>query len=105
MIEFKETFHFDGITVVSLVADGMPERCDARDYKYKITVFPEGKAISKSRASGNGSVRYHHFRTYEEAQEHAVKWAKRQIALERHLAERRAANAVEFLKHREALAA
>jgi hypothetical protein len=93
MIEFKETFQFDGITMVSLVADGMPERCDPRDYKYSITVYPEGRALGKSRACGNGSVRYYRFKTYEQAQEHAIKWAKRQIALERHMAKRRAADA------------
>lgn len=93
MIEFKETFSFDGITLVKLCADGMPERNNGKDYQYTITVWPEGRAMGKSRAWGNGSVRYYQFKTYAEAQEHAVKWAKRQIAKERVMAARRAADA------------
>ena len=103
MIEFKETFTFDGITLVKLVADGMPDRGNSKDYQYTITVWPAGNALSKSRAWGNGSVRYYHFKTYAEAQEHAVKWAKRQIAHERKMEALRARDAERLAAHRAGL--
>jgi hypothetical protein len=104
MIEFKETFTFEGLTVVKLVADGLPARCNPKDYKYTITVWPEGHAVGKSRSCGNGSVRYHHFKTYAEAQEHAVTWAKRKIAEERKAAELRANDEIRLRAHQAAFA-
>ena len=91
MSEFLETYKRDGIIRVSLKADSMPTAwaCDSQDYTYTITVFPAGNALGKSRACGNGSVRYHRFNTYAEAQEHATAWAKRKQAEERRRSSRR----------------
>lgn len=48
----------------------------------RYTVFQEidGKVWSQSKAYGLGSTRYYSFKTYDEALEHGVKWAKRKIA-------------------------
>jgi hypothetical protein len=102
MIEFIETYDTLGNLNARLKADGMPSRCNAQDYTYTITVFESGSAYSKSRACGNGSVRHHVFMTYAEAQEHAIKWAKRMIAKERVSVERRAKDAAELEAHQAA---
>jgi len=98
MIEFIETYKKDGIMRIRLQADEMPTAwaCDSKDYTYTITVFPQGRAMSKSRSCGNGSVRYHHFNTYEEAQAHAIAWAKRKQAEERKRVALRAKDAAEL---------
>jgi hypothetical protein len=85
MIEFIETYSRDGVIRVCLKADGMPTAWarSSQDYTYTITVFPAGNALGKSRSCGNGSVRYHNFKSYEEAQTHATAWAKRKQAEER----------------------
>ena len=93
MIEFKETFNFDGMTIVRLRADGMPDRGNSLDYQYTITVFPDGRSLGKSRAWGKGSTRHHQFKTYADAQVHAVAWAMRQIARERKMEQLRARDA------------
>jgi hypothetical protein len=98
MIEFLETYNNDGVMRIRLQADGMPTAwaCDSQDYTYIITVFPAGNALGKSRSCGNGSVRYHHFRSYEEAQAHATAWAKRKQAEERRRVALRAKDGAEL---------
>ena len=74
MIEFVETALPHGCMNSRLRADGLP----AGMY-YHIKVQPDGRCEAKSRANGNGSVRYYSHRTYDEALEHATKWAQRKI--------------------------
>jgi hypothetical protein len=75
MIEFIETALPHGNMRSRLRADGLP----AGMY-YDITVRPDGRCEAKSRANGNGSVRYYSHSTYDEAMAHATQWAKRKIA-------------------------
>jgi hypothetical protein len=80
MIEFIETTNRDGETSAYLKAEGMPKGAKPEDYKYHIRVRADGWCECRSRAYGAGSTRYYSFRTYAEAMEHGVKWAKRKIA-------------------------
>ena len=75
MIDFFETALPHGHMSVRLRATDLP----AGMY-YHIKVQPDGKATAKSRAHGNGSVRYYHHATYDEALDHATAWARRKIA-------------------------
>lgn len=75
MIEFVETALPHGYMSSRLRAEGLPT-----GMYYHIKVRPDGWCEAKSRANGNGSVRYYSHRTYDEALEHATKWAKRKIA-------------------------
>jgi hypothetical protein len=77
MIEFTEK-HFDAHTLYTLVADGLPTRIDARDYRYSFDLcHATGECRCKSRSYGAESTRYYFFRTLDQAFEHATKWAKR----------------------------
>ena len=80
MIEFSEKVVADGVMKVALLCPELPVACDGRKYRYVITVCSDGWCRTSSRANGNGSIRYYSFRTYAQAQEHAVRWAKRKIA-------------------------
>jgi hypothetical protein len=80
MIQFNEIAQRDGYMTVVLQADGMPVSRDSRDFRYVITVRPDGACESRSRAFGAGSTRHYSFPTYDAAQAHAVAWAKRKIA-------------------------
>ncbi len=75
MIDFTETV---------LPMGGMRARVRAGDLPdgmyYHITLWADGKVTSKSRANGNGSVRYYTHRTYDEALAHGFNWAKRKVA-------------------------
>lgn len=80
MIEFIENGNREGYLSISVQAEGLPMRRDPKDFRYHITVRPDGWCETRSRANGAGSVRYYNFRTYAEAQAHATKWVKRKIA-------------------------
>lgn len=75
MIDFTETILPLGGMKARVRADGLP----AGMY-YHITLRHDGRVTSKSRANGNGSVRYYTHRTYEEALAHGYNWAKRKVA-------------------------
>lgn len=75
MIDFTETVFPLGGMRAQLRADGLP----AGMY-YTITQWVDGKVTAKSRAHGNGSVRYYYHATYDEALDHATAWAMRKIA-------------------------
>jgi hypothetical protein len=75
MIEFIETALPDGHGRSRLRAEGLPA-----GMAYTITVRPDGWCEAKSRANGNGSVRYYSHRSYDEAMTHATQWARRKIA-------------------------
>ena len=80
MIEFAEK-HFNAHTLYTLVADDLPTRNDARDYRYSIDLcHATGGCYCKSRSYGAGSTRYYSFRTLDQALAHATKWAKRKQA-------------------------
>lgn len=74
MIDFFEMHNPDGTMLSCLRADGLP-----RGMSYTIKIREDGWCESKSRAHGNGSIRYYSHRTYAEAQAHALTWAKRKI--------------------------
>ena len=74
MIDFFEMHNHDGTMLSCLRADGLP-----RGMSYTIKIHDNGRCEAKSRAHGNGSVRYYMHRTYAEAQAHALTWAKRKI--------------------------
>ena len=75
MIEFNELVHRNGRFTSALSSPDLP----AGMY-YRLWEDNHGRWCSKSRADGNGSIRYHSHRTLAEAQAHGVKWAKRKIA-------------------------
>ena len=80
MMEFKETYHPTGEITSRLVCDELPAAYDGRRYSWVITVKPNGVCHSRSRAEGNGSVRYYYDFSYDDAMAHAVSWAERKIA-------------------------
>ena len=78
-IDPNDPGRYDGGTVmVSWINADLPS-----GYHYRIIVRENGGCECDSRAFGNGSVRHYSFRTYEEAQEHALAWCKRKLAEER----------------------
>jgi len=74
MIEFVERYTPDGYMLVSMKADRLPAGMYC-----KLTVRPDGWTEMKTRANGNGSIRYRSLRTYSEARVAAIKWAGRKI--------------------------
>lgn len=80
MIEFKELARRDGYMTIVVMADGLPIGRDPKDFRYVITLRPDGACEARSRANGAGSTRHYSFRTYDAAQSHAAAWAKRKIA-------------------------
>lgn len=75
MIEFKETHHPERSYMMSqLRATGLPA-----DHWYTIYRYDDGHCTARSRASGNGSIRYYDHATYDDAMAHATKWAQRKI--------------------------
>jgi hypothetical protein len=78
-MDFSERYTPKGKLFSRLVADGMPIGKHHADYSYVIEVDADGTVTSTSRAFGNGSIRYHSFRTYPDAMAHGIKWATRKI--------------------------
>jgi len=79
-IEFVERYTNGGEMQVRLVAPNLPKAYDGKQYAYQIRVRTDGWCECRSRAGGNGSIRYYTFQTLDEAMAHAVTWAKRKIA-------------------------
>ena len=75
MIDFTETVLPMGGMRAHIRADGLPD-----GMYYRITMWADGKVTAKSRAYGNGSVRYYTHSTYDEALTHGANWAKRKVA-------------------------
>lgn len=75
MIQFSEKFTSDGGMRAEVHADGLPS-----GMYYQIQLRADGKCLAKSRAYGNGSIRYYSHRSYEEALAHGFQWAKRKVA-------------------------
>lgn len=90
MIEFNEIARRDGYMTIVVKAAGLPAGRDPRDFRYVITLRPDGACESRSRANGAGSTRHYSFRTYDAAQAHAVAWAKRKIVEARRAAKQSA---------------
>ena len=81
-MEFIETYKNDGNIVARLVSPDLPTATDGRSFLCTITVDSNGATV-RTRANGNGSIRCRWFRSYTDAQEAAIKWAKRKIAEQR----------------------
>lgn len=79
-MEFIETYKSNGALVAVLKSDDLPTDYSGRRFAAKITAEPSGSAMLVTRANGDGSTRYRYFRSYAEAQQCAIKWAKRKIA-------------------------
>ena len=75
MIDYTEKSFPDGTMTASIKATGLPF-----GMHYVITLWADGKCTARSRADGNGSVRYYTHRNYEAALAHGHTWARRKIA-------------------------
>jgi hypothetical protein len=79
-MEFIETYKNTGTLVAIVKNNALPKDYLGRQFAAKISVEPNGSAMLVTRANGDGSTRYRYFRSYAEAQQAAIKWAKRKIA-------------------------
>lgn len=79
-IDFTETYNDDGTMTSTLCAVGLGKRREWKDYRLTIHVRADGWCETRSRSNGAGSTRYYEHRTYDEALDHAVRWARRKIA-------------------------
>lgn len=80
-IDFLETYNNDGSITAELRAnEPLGKRRESKDYRLTITVRDDGWCETRSRAYGMGSTRYYTHKSYDEAQAHAVAWARRKIA-------------------------
>jgi len=75
MIEFFESYMLDGSMTARVKSPDLP-----KGMGYTITLWNDGKVTARSRAHGNGSVRYYSHSTYDEALAHGYAWAQRKIA-------------------------
>jgi hypothetical protein len=72
--EFSETSDRDGVAVSVLECPELPAG-------YYCVIRKNGRGFQrKTRADGNGSIRYHSHPTLEDARAAAVKWARRKVA-------------------------
>ena len=80
-IDFLETYNDDGTITAELRAnETLGKRREWKDYRLTITVRDDGWCETRSRAHGAGSTRYYTHKSYDDAQAHAVAWARRKIA-------------------------
>ena len=73
-IDFSEAINREGLTVSVLVCHQLPAG-------FRCTITPNGRLFQrKTKANGNGSIRYHQHDTLEDARAAAVRWARRKMA-------------------------
>lgn len=81
-IEFIETTYSDGSTRLALQSPELPTARDGRPYRFDILLglraYSSGVRC-RSRANGDGSIRWRTYRTLEEAMQAGRKWATRKI--------------------------
>jgi len=74
-VEFRETYNAAGTQafVSWLVSPAMPRGMSAQISSYY------GQFRLRTKAHGNGSIRFRNFKTYEEAQAAALHWLQRKV--------------------------
>ncbi len=83
-IEFAESFLPNGCLFARLACNELPTARDGRRFSFTIQQIPEGEYAAgwfqcRSRADGDGSLRYRTYRTLEEAEEVGRKWVTRKV--------------------------